>query len=132
MTTPNRLRWRTMATRHDGEQRQQRHVDEGFYGCLPSSGSPSRPVAAAAVLGQQRLDAFVQAGLRKRVRHDGAGEEEQRRAGRQSFSVTRLKPACRHMPRIRKPDAERVGDAGRMHAGEDVRHAHEPERADDA
>ena len=115
--------------RHDGEQRQQRHVDEDFYGCLPSPrlrcggrgcGGP-RPASAGF---------FVQAGLRQRVRHDRAGEEEQREQEQQlqrDQAEARLQPHAEDQ----KADPERVGDARRVHAGEDVGHAHEPEGSDD-
>ena len=117
--------------RHDGKQRQQHHVDER-YRWLPPVVRIGRPGAsrAAAVFRQQRLDALMQAGLRERMRHDGAGEEEQREE-KQELQRHQAEAGLQAHAEDQKADAERVGDARRVHAGEDVRHADEPERADD-
>ena len=78
-TTPNRLRWRTMATVTTASSVKSAMLMRDIYGCLPFGCivGRARPMTAA-VFGQHRPDAFMQAGLRERVRHDRAGEKEQR------------------------------------------------------
>ena len=130
MTTPNRLRWRTMAivTTASSVSSTVLMRDSMAASRRPDWSTGREP--AAAVFRQQRLDALVQAGLRERVRHDGAGEEEQRQQ-KHELQRHQAEAGLQAHAKDQKADAERVGDAGRVHAGEDFRHAHEPERADD-
>ena len=129
-TTPNRLRWRTIGDGHDGKQRQQRRVDDGFYGCLPSCsrlGSASRPRRSSVSIGRMPscrhacASACVTTGA---VKKNSASRNR-------SFKRHEAQARLQTHAEDQKADAERVGDACRMHAREDLRHAHEPERADD-
>ena len=83
-----------------------------------------------AIFRQHGLDAFMQARLRQRMGHDGTGDEEQRQE-KEQLERHQAEACLQGQAKEQKPDAERVDDAGRMHAGEDVRHADEPERTDD-
>ena len=64
----------------------------------------------AAVFREQRLDPRMQAGLRERVRHDGAGEEEQPEKEHE-LQRDQAEPCLHAHPDDQK--AEAPGDDGR-------------------
>ena len=130
-TTPNRLRWRTMATVTTASSVSSTVLMKTSMAASRSACTVGGSAAAtAAVLRQQRPDALMQAGLRQRVRHDRAGEKEQGEE-KQKLQRDQAETRLQTHAQDQKADAERVGDAGRVHAGENIGHAHEPERPDD-
>ena len=80
----------------------------------------------AAILIQQRLHTLMQSRLRQRMGGDRPREKEKRQK-KQELERHQAEAGLQHQADDQKPGAERVDDAGGMHARVDLGHANEPD-----